>query len=1125
MQYIRSTFLCLLCLIIAQCTSTPDIKIGYVRMVDSLSVEDESVIDWLDNHPNFDVTIVRPTSEETVDIYWIHLPDSVSYEEWTGSSGPRWFEKKSNQAPFLLTNFAAFLPSDVGFEEVCPTVQSEKISDDWLFDQKGLQSRGGHPVFKDFHGGVFIWDAYENHTLQTVGYFDDAFPQNGTVLGVEKAYVTVWGDRRLMVDHQRNGNQILSIGGLINFSDKNRLDHHQKLFLESCLRYIHEKKDLDQTNIWQDYKFTPQRFHPSPFRFRTASHRRMNDLPLSGLLIRQKNPGQNYYDISGRRMLIMGKEAGGIDEVWVHPFRIARDIQSGIVMGDSVAWLRHIPSELEIRPESITRIYQTPMGILKELIFPSQNHGSGLIHYEIEDGQDIQLVISLRIDMRWMWPYDEYALGPIYYGYDDTSGVLSVRDEHGEFSAIFGGDVPPVDHIEGAFKSVSWNGVNFQGDESELNQVYHGAVFSLDASNDYCLNYALAGTNEGVDVTEKHFRQMLKNPRQEYSEITNDTRNVLNNYVTVESPDNEFNDLWKWTLIGTDRFWVNTPPHGTALVAGYSTTARGWDGRHKINGRPGYGWYFGRDAAWSAFAINDYGDVESVRDQLTFFQKFQDPTGKIFHELSTSGVLHYDAADATPMFIILAAHYLRASGDLSFIRDLWPSLKQALDFCYSTDTDDDGLIENTHVGHGWVEGGALWGAHTTLYLAGLWAQALSDATDMAELCGDGMLANKYRNQGEKVRKQINSEFWNRSENFSYYGKWIDGSFNKEQTMLPAVVLYYQLLDKEKAAPMLREWATNGYSTNWGMRILNGESDQFNPRSYHGGSVWPLYTGWTALAEYAYNRPIQGFSHIYNNMMIKNHWSLGFVEEVMHGLEYTPTGVCPHQCWSETNILHPGIHGMIGWKPDAVHGRAKLEPQIPVHWDSVTVRQLRVGQSKVTLKMIRQSRWTDYCLHLEKGKPVKIQLRPQILDGMQIEEIIMDGDPLSLDQQNKNQSYSGFVDVNVKSKHTIRIRHRGGISMVPVMLKPLPGDAAHGPRIVDTALDQNIYTVDLEGPAAQTADFKVKAWDQDMISIKGGEIQGGKENGIFKFSVKFPPSHLPYSSRTVEIMIDKTDDRE
>ena len=101
-----------------------------------------------------------------------------------------------------------------------------------------------------------------------------------------------------------------------------------------------------------------------------------------------------------------------------------------------------------------------------------------------------------------------------------------------------------------------------------------------------------------------------------------------------------------------------------------------------------------------------------MRKQLELYQKFQDHTGKIYHELMTSGVVHFDASDSTPLYVILAGHYARASGDVAFVRKSWPSLKRAMDFMYSTDTDGDGLIENTDVGHGWMEPGGRCSACT-----------------------------------------------------------------------------------------------------------------------------------------------------------------------------------------------------------------------------------------------------------------------------------------------------------------------------------------------------------------------------------------------------------------------------
>ena len=41
-------------------------------------------------------------------------------------------------------------------------------------------------------------------------------------------------------------------------------------------------------------------------------------------------------------------------------------------------------------------------------------------------------------------------------------------------------------------------------------------------------------------------------------------------------------------------------PDETALVAGYFTSAD--------SARPGFGWFFGRDALYTLYAVNGYGD-------------------------------------------------------------------------------------------------------------------------------------------------------------------------------------------------------------------------------------------------------------------------------------------------------------------------------------------------------------------------------------------------------------------------------------------------------------------------------------------------------------------------------------
>ena len=164
------------------------------------------------------------------------------------------------------------------------------------------------------------------------------------------------------------------------------------------------------------------------------------------------------------------------------------------------------------------------------------------------------------------------------------------------------------------------------------------------------------------------------------------------------SPDEALNTAFEWAKVRLDSFFVDTPGVGRSLAAGYAAARPGWG-----DGRPGYALYFGRDACWSALALLAAGDFAGARLVLRFLGDTQDVSGKVIHEYTTSGLAHYDAADSTPLYLLLAGRYAAWSGDLAFLEGQWRRLEQAYRFCLETDADGDGLIENTRVGHGWIE--------------------------------------------------------------------------------------------------------------------------------------------------------------------------------------------------------------------------------------------------------------------------------------------------------------------------------------------------------------------------------------------------------------------------------------
>src|SRR5438309_1467421 len=73
---------------------------------------------------------------------------------------------------------------------------------------------------------------------------------------------------------------------------------------------------------------------------------------------------------------------------------------------------------------------------------------------------------------------------------------------------------------------------------------------------------------------------------------------------------------------------------------------------------------------------------------------------------------YYGSVDATPLFCMLLGAYARVTGDLAFVRELWPNACAALDWmAHYGDRDGDGYVEyqrtSEHglVNQGWKDSG------------------------------------------------------------------------------------------------------------------------------------------------------------------------------------------------------------------------------------------------------------------------------------------------------------------------------------------------------------------------------------------------------------------------------------
>jgi glycogen debranching enzyme len=619
----------------------------------------------------------------------------------------------------------------------------------------------------------------------------------------------------------------------------------------------------------------------------------------SGLKLEREKATTNQFDVGGRRILIVGTEQDGVEEVWTHPVRILRNIRIGFRVGSDLRWSESFSPKVTARPESFTREFSLGTCTIRETTFANLDRPSGGIHFEVH-GENLEILITGEIDLRMMWPLSENATGSLEYSVSNGFEKVVVQNNSGKLCAIVGCSHNSVQILVDHGKPFVNSDGSLQFKPTSAAVVAFGMRIRPGGQTSHC-TMCFSGSHQGLGEAEKAYRAFMRSPVMAYNKQVTYYKRLLASLPKLRVASDML-EAFKWAAVSLDRFFVETPGVGQSLMAGYSTTRSGWGGGHAISGRPGYAWYFGRDAVWSCLALLALKRYKQVRAVLEFLGRYQDINGKILHECTTSGFVHYDAADSTTLYVYLIGRYLRATNDKKFAKTQFPKILKAMEFCFGTDRDGDHLIENTGVGHGWVEGGPLFPAHAELYLNACWAAALQEATYVAQRLKRRKEQVEWKTERAIVNQIINEEFWDHETGLYNYAKNSDGSFKTEKTILPAVAMLFALTDPRKAGACLEEYASEKFSTDWGVRLIGRESSSYNPEGYHYGSIWPLFTGWAALASFAMGRQDLALKHVGRNLSLHRRFSLGCMPEVLHGERCDVAGLCARQAWSEAMVV-------------------------------------------------------------------------------------------------------------------------------------------------------------------------------------------------------------------------------
>ena len=786
------------------------------------------------------------------------------------------------------------------------------------------------------------------------------------------------------------------------------------------------------------------------------------------------------FTVAGERGVLLGQQDGTF-EAWVLPVKLLSHltIEANVEGYPVPIDVNQQAAEIEVRPDRTVITYSHPAFTVRQIMFSPNNaeQGTGpIVLYEFDCLHPTGFTFRFTPELRWMWPERNEgvpspewvpakgATGGFYVlhsDYPDLAGALTIPGAEPGILAPY--QERPQDHpVELKLH------IDPVHDHGRLFPLLMAAGMTSAAADTPALAASLAQLNAGIVANYQahadHYKQFLANS------------------TSIETPDKALNEAFQWATISIEQLKTKAQgTHETALVAGYYASAD--------SARPGFGWFFGRDALYTLYAVNGYGDFALSKSELEFLIHRQRADGKIMHEYSQTAAnvdwqsfpYMYAAADATPLFLLAVEDYVKSSGDTAFLTANRDAIEKAWSFETDPahDTDHDGIYDNSQ-GTGWVESWPGGMPHQEIYLALLDQQASAAMSNMEKLLGDSQKSASAHQRAETIATTIEREYYDPAKSCYAFSHNADGSQDRTSTVYPAMAWWTDSSTLGHAAGLahsdgcLQQLAAHTLNTDWGLRDVSSDEKIYDGMSYHQGSVWPLFTGWTALAEYRANQPLAGYQMLMENASLTWFQDLGSDTELLSGDFYVPFGrSTSHQLWSSAMVITPTLRGLFGITIDAQTKTITVNPHLPASWDHAEVKNLRVDNNSADLLFTRSGGLLT--VEIKSSKDAQIRLATSV-PGVR----------------------------NLGPEKIEILRH--AVEVEPSFEAPIPGSRTESMRVLKEDYAERRLTITIEGRAGTDARLPIYTTDARIkLSAAGADLP-------------IPASHEPVATAQPQKMI-------
>jgi len=374
--------------------------------------------------------------------------------------------------------------------------------------------------------------------------------------------------------------------------------------------------------------------------------------------------------------------------------------------------------------------------------------------------------------------------------------------------------------------------------------------------------------------------------------------------------------------------------------------------------------------------------------------------GKMLHEAHTGPLSmleynprrrSYSSITTSGLYAFIVAELWHWTGDKTLVRPFVEPALRALHWLEQYgDIDGDGFYEyQTHspmgpVNQAWkdspdaityADGKLVDPPIATCEEQGFVYVAKLHLAEMLFFLGERDLSRKLYREAVELKKRFNEAFWMEDEGF--YALALDAKKQQVRSITsnPGHCIASAITDAFLVERTAGRLFADDLFSGWGVRTLSTEHPRYNPYSYHLGSVWPVEHGTFALGfmRYGLHDRVEQITRAQFEAaaMFEYHRLPELFGGHPRGLQHPFPAIYPNACspqaWSASSVFSL-VQALLGLYPYAPLKMLIIDPHLPEWLPEITLRDLRVGKARVTIRFRRRSDGrTSYRILDQRGK--------------------------------------------------------------------------------------------------------------------------------------------------------------